>query len=57
MLDADRVIFRPIPETAPRIAALLKGEIDIMTKLPPDHVERVAKNPTTKVEGVLYGGL
>jgi len=57
MVDADRVVFRPIPETAPRIAALLKGEIDIMTKLPPDHVERVAKNPTTKVEGVLYGGL
>ena len=56
-IDADRVIFRPIPDTAPRIAALLKGEIDIMTKLPPDHVERVSKYPTTKVEGVLYGGL
>ena len=55
-IDADRVIFRPIPEVAPRIAALLKGEVDIITKLPPDHVDRVAKHPTTKVEGSLYGG-
>jgi len=55
-IAADRVVFRPIPELAPRIAALLKGEVDIMTKLPPDHVDRVAKNPTTKVEGALYAG-
>jgi peptide/nickel transport system substrate-binding protein len=56
-IDADRVIFRPIPETPPRIAALLRGEVDIITKIPPDDVDRVAKNATTKVEGVLYGGL
>ncbi len=56
-IDANRVIFRPIPETVPRIAALLRGEVDIITKIPPDDVERVAKNATTKVEGVLYGGL
>lgn len=56
-IDADRVVFRPIAESAPRIAALLKGEVDIMTKLPPDHVDRVAKDPTTKVEGALYAGL
>lgn len=56
-IDADRVVFRPIPETAARIAALLRGEVDIITKLPPDHVERVAKHPTTKVEGALYSGL
>ncbi len=56
-IDADRVIFRPIPEPAPRIAALLKGEVDIITKLPPDHVDRVAKHPTTKADGALYAGL
>jgi peptide/nickel transport system substrate-binding protein len=56
-IDADQVIFRPIPEVASRVAALLKGEVDLITKLPPDHVDRVAKNPTTKVEGVLYAGL
>jgi peptide/nickel transport system substrate-binding protein len=56
-VDIDRAIFRPIPEIAPRIAALLKGEEDIVTKLPADHIDRVAKNPATKVEGALYAGL
>jgi peptide/nickel transport system substrate-binding protein len=56
-IDADRVVFRPIVEGAPRIAALLKGEVDLITKLPPDDVERVAKHPTTRVEGALYAGL
>ena len=28
-IDFDRVIMRPIPETAPRVAALLKGEVDV----------------------------
>jgi peptide/nickel transport system substrate-binding protein len=56
-IAADRVIFRPIPETAARIAALLAGEVDLITKLPPDHADRVAKHPATKVEGALYAGL
>ena len=32
------VIFRPIPETATRIAALEAGDVDIMTDVPPDYV-------------------
>ena len=56
-IDVDRVVFRPLPETAPRIAALVKGEVDAITQLPPDHGERVAQNPTTKVVGALYAGL
>jgi peptide/nickel transport system substrate-binding protein len=56
-IDVDRAIFRPIPEMASRISALLAGEVDLITKLPPDHAERVAKHPTTKVEGALYAGL
>ncbi|MFB3819239.1 MAG: ABC transporter substrate-binding protein [Candidatus Methylomirabilales bacterium] len=56
-LDVDQIVFRPLPELAARIGALLKGEVDLVTKVPPDHVERIAKGPTTKVEGVLYGGL
>jgi peptide/nickel transport system substrate-binding protein len=56
-IDASQVVFRAIPEVAPRIAALFRGEVDIITKLPPDHVDRVAKNPTTRVEGALYAGL
>ena len=56
-IDADQVVFRAVPDVATRIAALLRGEVDIITKLPPDHVERVKQHPTTKVEGALYAGL
>jgi peptide/nickel transport system substrate-binding protein len=56
-IDVDRWIMRPIPETAPRIAALLKGEVDVITQLPPDQEERVAGNASTRVAGALYAGL
>ncbi|HEV8641303.1 MAG TPA: ABC transporter substrate-binding protein [Methylomirabilota bacterium] len=56
-IDADRVIFRSVPETAPRIAALLKGEVDVITQLSPDHGERVAGTGSTQVVGALYAGL
>src|SRR5216683_6976768 len=56
-IEVDRWTMRPIPETAPRIAALLKGEVDIITQLPPDQGERVAGNPTTRMVGALYAGL
>ncbi|HEY3067874.1 MAG TPA: ABC transporter substrate-binding protein [Methylomirabilota bacterium] len=55
-IDVDRVIVRSIPETAPRIAALQKGEVDIITQLPPDHYERV-NTGATQVRGALYAGL
>jgi peptide/nickel transport system substrate-binding protein len=56
-IDVDRWIMRPIPETAPRIAALLKGEVDVITQLPPDQEERVSGNASTRVAGALYAGL
>src|SRR6266536_5376840 len=48
---------RAIPETAPRIAALLKGELDIITQLPPDQEERVIGNASTRMVGALYAGI
>ncbi len=56
-IDMDRWVMRPIPETAPRIAALLKGEVDVITQLPPDQGERVTGNASTRVTGALYAGL
>jgi peptide/nickel transport system substrate-binding protein len=56
-VDVDRVIFRPLPETATRLAALLKGEVDLITALPPDQYERVSQHATTKVASTLYAGL
>src|SRR5262250_1243331 len=55
--DFDRMIVRAIPETAPRIAALLKGEVDIITQLPPDQEDKVIANPGTRMIGALYAGL
>jgi len=55
--DFDRMIVRAIPETAPRIAALLKGELDIITQLPPDQEDKVSANSSTRVTGSLYAGL
>lgn len=56
-IDVQRVIYKPIPEVAARVASILKGETDIITKLPPDHVERVNKSGNARAEGVLYAGL
>ena len=56
-IDMDRLVVRAIPETAPRIAALLKGEVDIITQLPPDQAERITGNASTRVTGALYAGL
>ena len=43
--------------TPPRVAALLKGEVDAMMQLPPDHWDRVNQNATTRGVGALYAGL
>jgi len=56
-VDFDRLIVRALPEMAPRVAALLKGEVDLITQVPPDQGERVKGNPSTVVSGALYGGL
>lgn len=45
----DRVIFKVIPESASRVAALLAGDVDIINELPPFSVEQVKNNPNTDV--------
>ena len=52
----DKVIYKPYPETAARLAALLAGEVDFITAVPPDQVEVIDKSGTAKVEGALYAG-
>lgn len=39
----DRIEFRPIPEAATRVAALLAGEIDIAYNINPDDAEQIKK--------------
>ena len=52
----DKVIFKPYPETAARIAALITGEVDFITAVPPDQVEVIERSGTAKVQGALYAG-
>jgi peptide/nickel transport system substrate-binding protein len=56
-LDLERVVIRPLPDPGARVASLVRGEADVITRLPPDHAERVASHPSTRVAGALYAGL
>lgn len=46
----DRVTFVGIPNDASRVSALLTGEVDIITNLPPDFIQTVETNPNTRVD-------
>jgi peptide/nickel transport system substrate-binding protein len=56
-LDLDRVILRPVSEPGARVDALLRGDADLITRLPPQQAARVASHPSTRVAGALYAGL
>lgn len=45
----DRVIYKIIPDTASRVAALLSGDVDIVNELPAYAMQQVEANPDTKV--------
>jgi peptide/nickel transport system substrate-binding protein len=45
----DRVVWKPIPDDFPRLVALEKGEVDIITNVPPDRMKAVAEGRTTQI--------
>jgi peptide/nickel transport system substrate-binding protein len=45
----ERVVFKVIPESASRVAALLAGDVDIINELPAFSVDQVKNNPGTDV--------
>ena len=45
----ERVIFKVIPESASRVAALLAGDVDIINELPPFSIDQVKSAPNTDV--------
>jgi peptide/nickel transport system substrate-binding protein len=55
-LPYGKVLYKPYPETAARIAALIAGEVDLITAVPPDQVDVIQKSGSAKVEGALYAG-
>lgn len=47
-----QVLFRVIPETAARITALVSGEVDLITNIPPDQVPSLKQNKDITVRSV-----
>jgi peptide/nickel transport system substrate-binding protein len=45
----ERVIWKPIPDEFPRIVALEKGDVDIITNVPPDRIKALAEGRATKI--------
>lgn len=48
--QVDRVVFRVIPENTARIAALLTGEVDIVSELPPVQMRQVEASPNAAIQ-------
>jgi len=47
-----RAVFRVIPENSTRVAALLAGEVDIITEVPADLLDTLKKAPNVQVKTV-----
>src|SRR5882672_749806 len=45
----DRVIWKPIPDDFPRVVALKKGDVDIITNVPPDRMKGIAEGRGTRI--------
>jgi peptide/nickel transport system substrate-binding protein len=48
----ERIVWKPIPEDFPRIVALDKGEVDIITNVPPDQIKGIENGRLTRVVSV-----
>ncbi len=51
----DKIIFRPIPEDAVRVAALKSGDVDFSLNLPPDSYAEFEKDPRFQIVQKAYG--
>jgi len=45
----DRVTWKPIPDDFARVSALQKGEVDVITNVPPDQMKSLGDGRTTQV--------
>ena len=55
--DFDSVTFKPLPEPAARVASLLAGEADIISRTPYDQIQQINSSGKSRVETVFYAGL
>jgi peptide/nickel transport system substrate-binding protein len=52
----DRLVFRPVPELTTRVAALLSGQADLVSDIPPDQVGKVKASGNARIEVSTLGG-
>jgi peptide/nickel transport system substrate-binding protein len=45
----ERVVWKPIPDDFPRLVALEKGEVDLITNVPPDRMKAIEGGATTRI--------
>jgi peptide/nickel transport system substrate-binding protein len=45
----NRIVVRPIPEAATRVAALLAGEVDLVANIPPDQIDLILRSGKAKI--------
>ena len=48
----ERAIWKPIPDDFARLSALERGEVDIITNVPPDQVEGIREGRNTRIVAV-----
>ncbi len=51
-----QIIFKPIPEVATRVSALLAGQADIITAVPPDQIGKINSSNVAQVKETELGG-
>ena len=52
----ERLVFRPVPELTTRVAALLSGQADLVSDIPPDQIEKIKASGVARVEVSTLGG-
>jgi len=52
----ERLIFRPVPELTTRVAALLSGQADLVSDIPPDQTGKIKSSGSAHVEISTLGG-
>lgn len=53
----ETVIIRPMPEIATRLAAFAKGEVQIVGRVTPDHIDEVTQSGKGRIESVPFQGI
>lgn len=52
-VNVSRVTLRRIPELSARVTALINGEVDLITNIPPDQVQAIDSAPNYEVREIL----